>query len=195
MIVCLKPFELTNNRKYETGKNQFTLTSVHPAGEKQWYVLYLRPRTEDRVCRTLTKLGYEVFLPVIQIIRIWKNRQKRKIQYPLFPNYLFVYTHAHELYAIRRLAHVVSYIASGGKPSTISEYEIEGIRRMLVLECPVTVEGKFYKGQRVRIVSGPLKGYEGVLVKQHGRTRFGIQLKAINHSVFIDIAQSELEVI
>lgn len=195
MIDCLKPFGLTNNRKYKIGKNQFRLTSVHPAGEKQWYVLYLRPRTEDRVCRTLAKLGYEVFLPVIQIIRIWKNRQKRKIQHPLFPNYLFVFTHAHELYAIRRLAHVVSYIASGGIPSTISEGEIEGIRRMLSLGHAISVETKFSNGACVRIVSGPLKGYEGVLVKQHGRTRFGIQLKAINHSVFIDIAQSELEVI
>lgn len=192
-MFVLKTFALSYATKYEIGKNQFSLTSVHPAGEKQWYVLYLRPRTEDMVCRTLTKLGHEVFLPVIQTIRIWKNRQKRKIQHPLFPNYLFVYTHAHELYAIRRLAHVVSYLASGGIPSTISEYEIEGIRRMLGLECPVTVEGKFYKGQRVRIVSGPLTGYEGILIRQHSKTQFGILLKSINHTVLIDIAQSELE--
>lgn len=183
---------MPDTRNYKGGKSRLSQAEKRLAGEKQWYVLYLRPRTEDRVCRTLTKLGYEVFLPVIQIIRIWKNRQKRKIQHPLFPNYLFVYTHAHELYAIRRLAHVVSYIASGGIPSTISEDEIDGIRRILGLECPVTVEGKFYKGQRVRIVSGPLTGYEGILIRQHSKTRFGILLKAINHTVLIDIAQSEL---
>lgn len=193
VIVCLKPFGLSYNRKYETGKSLFSLTSVHSAGEKQWYVLYLRPRTEERVCRTLTKLGYEVFLPVVPTVRIWKNRQKRKILLPLFPSYLFVYTYGYELYPIKQLPYVVSYIASCGKPSTISEKEIEGIRRMLGLEYPVTVERKFFKGERVRIMSGLLAGYEGILDRQHNRTRFGIRLKAICHTVLIDIDRSELE--
>jgi len=163
------------------------------AGEKKWHVFYLRPRAENRVCRILTSLDYEVFWPVIQSVRIWKNRQKKKIKFPLFPNYLFVYTYAHELYQIKSLSQVVSYVTCGGKPSTISDQEIEGIRRMLELGRAITVETKFSKGERVRIVSGPLKGYEGVLIKQHSKTRFGIQLKAINHTILIDVTRSELE--
>ena len=180
-------------KKYKAGQNQLIKSCNGSAGEKRWYVFYLRPRTENLVCRTLTKLDYEVFLPVIQTIRIWKNRQKRKILLPLFPNYLFVYAYAHELYLIKRLPHVVTYVISEGKPATISENEIEGIRRMLGQGCALTVETKFSKGERVRIISGPLTGYEGVLVKQYGKSRFGIQLKAINHSVFIDITLLELE--
>lgn len=64
---------------------------------------------------------------------------------------------------------------------------------MLGLDRAITVETKFYNGERVRIMSGLLKGYEGVLVKQHGKTRFGIQLRAINHTIFIEVARSELE--
>ena len=169
------------------------MTCNSPAGEKKWHVFYLRPRTENRVYRMLTSLNYEVFWPVIQSIRIWKNRQKKKIKLPLFPNYLFVYTYAHELYWIKCLPQVVGYVTCGGKPSTISDLEIEGIRRMLGLGRVITVETKFSKGERVRIVSGPLKGHEGMLIKQHGKSRFGIQLKTINHAVFIDIARSELE--
>ncbi|HZL11051.1 MAG TPA: UpxY family transcription antiterminator [Prolixibacteraceae bacterium] len=181
------------SRKYIVGKNQLSITCNNSAGEKKWYVFYLRPRAENRVYRTLTNLNYEVFWPVIQSIRIWKNRQKKKIKLPLFPNYLFVYAYAYELYSIKCLPHVVTYISCGGKPSTISESEIEGIRRMLGLDRAITVETKFYNGERVRIMSGLLKGYEGVLVKQHGKTRFGIQLRAINHTIFIEVARSELE--
>lgn len=169
------------------------MTRNSPAGEKKWHVFYVRPRTENRVYKMLTNLNYEVFWPVIHSIRIWKNRQKKKIKLPLFPNYLFVYTYSHELYWIKSLPQVVGYVACGGKPSTISDKEIEGIRRMLGLGRTITVEAKFSRGERVLIVSGPLKGYEGVLVKQHSKTRFGIQLKSINHSVFIDIDQLELE--
>ena len=180
-------------RKYKVGKNQLTMSRNHSASEKKWHVLYLRPRTENLVCRTLTNLNYEVFCPVIQSIRIWKNRQKKKITFPLFPNYLFVYAYPHELYLIKCIPQVVSYVAFGGKPSTISGNEIEGIRRMLAMGRAITVETKFSKGERVRILSGPLTGYEGVLVMQSSKTRFGIQLKAINHAVFIDVVQSDLE--
>lgn len=180
-------------RKYKAGKTQLSMTCNSSAGEKKWYVFYLCPRTENRVCVTLTKLGYEVFLPLIQIIRIWKNRQKKKILLPLFPNYLFVYTCAHELYAIKRHPHVVTYLTCGGNPSTISEKEIDGVRKMLGLEYPVTVEREFFKGERVRILSGPLTGYEGILDRQHSRTRFGIRLKAISYTILIDIDRSELE--
>lgn len=189
----LKLFGLTNNRKHKASKNQLNPTGINSASEKKWYVLYLRPRTESRVCRMLTKFGYEVFLPVVPTIRIWKNRQKRKILLPLFPGYLFVYTHAHKLYPIRQLPNVVSFVASSGKPSTVSEKEIEEIRRVLGLDCPVTVERRFFKGECVRILSGPLTGYEGILVSQHSKTRFGIRLKAINYTLLIDTARLDLE--
>lgn len=184
---------MPDTRNYKGGKSRLSQAEKRPAGEKKWHVFYLRPRTESLVCRTLTNLNYEVFCPVIQSIRIWKNRQRKKIKFPLFPNYLFVYTYAHELYSIKCLPQVVSYVTFGGKPSTISEREIEGIRRMLGLGCAITVETKFSKGERVRIVSGPLTGFEGVLVKQHNKNRFGIQLKTINYSVFVDIDQLDLE--
>lgn len=181
------------SRKYKVGKNQSGITCNRTAGEKKWHVFYLRPRTENRVFKILTNLNYEVFWPVIQSQRIWKNRQKKKIKLPLFPNYLFVYTHAHELYPIKCLPQVVGYLTCGGKPSTLSDQEVEGIRQMLGLGRAITVETKFSKGERVRILSGTLTGYEGVLIKQHSKTRFGIQFKTINHMVFIDIDQLELE--
>lgn len=192
-MYVLKTFALTYTRNYKVGKSQLTIACNRSASEKKWHVFYLRPRTEILVCRTLTNLNYEVFCPVIQSIRIWKNRQKKKIKFPLFPNYLFVYTYAHELYSIKCLPQVVCYVTFGGKPSTISDKEIEGIQQMLGLGRTITVETKFSKGERVLILSGPLTGYEGVLVKQRNKTRFGIQLKAINHAVFIDIDQLELK--
>ncbi len=193
LIFVLRTLVLTYLRKYKVGKSQLSMTFGSYAGERKWYVFYLRPRTESLVYKTLANLNYEVFYPVVQSTRIWKNRQKKTITSPLFPSYLFVYSYAHELYSIKCLPQVVGYVTFEGKPSTISEKEIEGIRRMLGLGCAITVEAKFLKGERVRIISGPLIGYEGILVKQYGKSRFSIRLKAINHSVLIDIALLELE--
>lgn len=183
---------MPDSRNDKTGKFHLRVPVCGP-GERKWHVFYLRPRAERLVHRMLTSLNYEVFWPVIQSVRTWKNRQKRMIQFSLFPNYLFVYSCAHELYAIQCLPQVVNCVTCGGKPSTISDQEIEGIRRMLGMGRAISVEPRFTRGERVRIASGPLKGYEGVLVRQYSKTRFGIQLRAINHTLFIDIARSELE--
>jgi transcription antitermination factor NusG len=71
--------------------------------------------------------------------------------------------------------------------------DIMRIKTMLSLNQEISVEANFTEGEKVRIVYGPLVGYEGVLVSQKGKTRFGIELKEINHTMFIDICTSVLE--
>ena len=180
-------------RKYQVGRNRLSMTCSRFPFEREWHIFYLRPRSENRVYVVLKNLNYEVFWPVTQSVRIWKNRQKKKIRLPLFPGYLFVYTYAHELYSIKSLPQVIHYVTCGGKPSILSGKEIEGIRQMLGLGRTITVETKFPGRERVRIASGPLEGYEGVMVNRHSKTRFGIQLTAISHTVLIDVSRSELE--
>ncbi|KOH43276.1 UpxY family transcription antiterminator [Sunxiuqinia dokdonensis] len=175
------------------GKSQILPGSRYHEGEKKWFIFYLRPRSEKLVNKILTALNYEVFFPTIRSLRVWKNRQKKRITLPLFPNYLFVYTYEHELYNIGCQPRVANYISCDGKPTTISRQDIAGVKRMLGMDKTITVETRFTKGEPVRIVSGPLAGYEGVLIQQNGRTRFGIRLEAINHTVFIDINRSTLE--
>lgn len=162
-------------------------------GERKWHIFYLCPRAEKKVYKILIDLNHEVFFPTVQTLRVWKNRQKKRIELPLFPNYLFVNTYEHELYDIRRLPKVVTYVSCCGKPSSISVQEMAGVKRMLGLERGLSVETKFYKGEKVKVIAGPLAGYEGLLVRQNGKTRFGIQLKAIEHTVFVDLKTSSLE--
>jgi transcription antitermination factor NusG len=88
---------------------------------------------------------------------------------------------------------VANYVSCDGKPATISGQDIAGVKRMLGMDKTITVETTFTKGEPVRIISGPLAGYEGVLIQQNGRTRFGIRLEAINYTVLIDISRSAVE--
>jgi transcription antitermination factor NusG len=158
-----------------------------------WYIFYTYPRAEKIAYQELLKRNYDVFLPMTKVLSIWKNRQKKWIDRVLFPNYIFINTKLNELYDITKVPKIVSYIHCAGKPSIISFQEIEGIKKILGLEQEVIVETSFFEGERVEIVHGPLLGYEGVLIEQKGKTRFGIQLKEINQSIFIDISTSMLK--
>jgi transcription antitermination factor NusG len=158
-----------------------------------WFVFYTFPRAEKVVYRELVKMNYDVFLPMTKTMSLWKNRQKRWIDQVLFPNYIFVKTRQCELYNITKTSKVVKYIQCAGKPSVISLKEVEGIKKMLCLEQEISVETNFYQGDKVKVVCGPLIGHEGILLKQNGKTRFGIQIKEINQVVLIDIDTKLLE--
>ena len=51
--------------------------------EKIWHALYVRPRSEKKVANELIDMGFEVYLPVITVVRQWSDRRKKVIE-PLF---------------------------------------------------------------------------------------------------------------
>lgn len=165
---------------------------LEPESKKSWYVFYTSPRAEKVAQQELEFRGYEVFLPITNTLRIYKSRNKRMIDQVLFPSYIFVYTKESYLHRICQISKIMTYIHCGGKPSKIPFKCIEGIKQMLNLEQEISVESNFIEGEEVRIIYGPLAGYEGVLVSQKSKTRFGIQLKEINQTVFIDVCINQI---
>lgn len=160
--------------------------------KKNWYIFYTAPRAEKVIKKELNKKGYDVFLPITKKLRIWKNRQKKIVDQVLFPSYIFINTEEHNLFKICQTPKIVTYIHCGGRPSKLNFESIKGIKLMLDLEQEITVEQNFTEGQNVRIIHGPLAGYEGLLVRQKSKNRFGIQLKEINQTVFIDICTTSI---
>jgi transcription antitermination factor NusG len=160
--------------------------------ESFWYVFYTYPRSEKIADNELRQNKYEAFLPVRQELKVWKNRQKKIIDRVLFPGYIFVKTRISELYKIIRLSKIVSYVKYDGNPARISQKEIEGIRIMLDIHPDISVEPVFVENEKVKIISGPLAGYEGIICMKRGRKRFGIQIEAINRVIFIEADVNDL---
>lgn len=158
--------------------------------ETHWYVFYTAPRAEKVVQKELSNRGYEVFLPITKTLRFWANRQKKIVDQVLFPSYIFVNTEESCLYKICQIPKVVMVINCGGKPSKINYKCIEGIKSMLNLDQEIFIEPHYIEGETVRIISGPLAGHEGILLKQQSKTRFGIRLKEIKQTVSIDVSWS-----
>lgn len=141
--------------------NNNSLELKSDSNNAQWYIFYTCPRAEKVVHDNLLKWEYEVFLPLTKTLRIWKNRQKKLIETPLFPGYIFVYTQLHELYNIKRLPKVSTFIHCGGKPSTISFKDIEGIKTMSNLNQEVTVPDMFIRNNPMEIIDLHIH-YQGI---------------------------------
>jgi hypothetical protein len=54
-----------------------------------WCFLYTRHQHEKAVAEMLSAKSFEVFLPLYESIRRWKDRTKM-LTLPLFPGYVFV---------------------------------------------------------------------------------------------------------
>jgi transcriptional antiterminator RfaH len=158
-----------------------------------WHVVYTMPKSEKKIHHELLKKGVEAYLPIVSKVVKWSDR-KKKISTPLFPNYVFLRpTNAFEKELVYRTQGVVRFISCKGKPETISDAEIDLIKKALaVCESPEKLCDQFLVGDEVQIISGHFKGQSGLLLRKNGANKVAIYLSGIKQSIVLEIALNEL---
>ncbi|HSR66805.1 MAG TPA: UpxY family transcription antiterminator [Acidobacteriota bacterium] len=159
----------------------------------RWYAVHTRPRHEKVVAEQLCFKNIECFLPLREVLSKWKDRRKR-VQFPLFPGYLFVHASLpSSRLDIIKVDSVVQILGFQGKPEPVPENQIDAVKRLVYSELPYDPYPDLAQGDRVRIVSGPLRGLEGVLVEKKNRFRFVLNVDLIRQSVACEIAAADVE--
>lgn len=137
----------------------------------QWYVLHTKPKHEKKVAESLTRQGYEHYLPLKKIVRQWSDRRK-KVQEPLFKSYVFIRVNENQEEQ-RRAAlatyGVVRYLYFNGAPAKVRDEEIEAIRQFLG-ETEYLPEDKieYTVGDEVPIKFGAFSGSKGEYIARQG---------------------------
>lgn len=160
----------------------------------QWHVIYTRPRAERQIARSIEKIGIEFFLPFYKVERKWSDR-KKKIEVPLFPNYIFVRVDNNLTKSkILSVKHVVKFISIDGRPLVVREQDITSIKKILNDDLDVAPENYFHEGMKVRIKGGQFNGFEGVIVKKFNDTRLIISISTLMKAYSFNISSSYVEV-
>lgn len=160
-----------------------------------WYAFYTRARHEARVEERLRVGGFESFLPRMLLQRQWGDR-KKLVRWPLFPGYVFARCVRRDVGKIVSTTAVVSVVCSNGKPAPVDPREIENIRRLMDgLETPDVPPERvpLEPGRTVRVIAGPLRGIEGVVVEQRNRRTFIVQLTTIGEGLVVSVDDRLLE--
>ena len=160
--------------------------------DSAWWAIYTRHQHEKAVAEMLSAKGVEVFLPLYESIRRWKDRSKM-LSFPLFPCYVFVRGELNRRLQIVTTPGVHMILCNGERFATIPEAEIQAIRK--TVEGPFRVEPHpFLKcGERVRITRGSLEGIEGILVRKKNLYRLVISVDMVGQSVAVEIEASDVE--
>src|SRR4051812_38379826 len=93
-----------------------------------WYACYTRSRHEKQVEQQLQQRGLESYLPVIPLMRQWKDRKKR-VQFPLFPSYVFGRFTLKELHTVLTTPGVSTIVRANGYPTPIPERDIANVQK------------------------------------------------------------------
>src|SRR5436189_5247395 len=98
--------------------------------EKQWYVIYTKPRMEKKVSEILTRKEIENYFPLNRIIADW-NTNKKIIDEPLFACYIFVRATIKQLFELKKVSGIVNLVYWLGKPVIIDDLGIGMIKSFL----------------------------------------------------------------
>jgi len=170
-----------------------TLTSSPVAStESPWWALYTRHQHEKVVAEVLSAKGFEVFLPLYDSTRRWKDRRKT-LSLPLFPCYVFVRGELQRRLQVVTTPGVHMILTHGERAAIIPDSEIDAIRR--------SVEGRFRIephpflncGDRVRVTRGSLEGVEGILVRKKSQFRLVLSVEMLARSVGVEVDVNDVE--
>ena len=158
-----------------------------------WYVVYTYPKAERKVDKKLREIGVITFLPLHKVVRQWSDR-KKKLEVPLFPNYVFVYTPHRDRFKVFQVDEVVRFVSFGGQPAIIAEATIDSLKKMLQGDIEVSNE-EFREGSIVKINQGQFAGVEGILIRKNGRKRLLVEIEVLRTCISVDIGADSIEAI
>ena len=162
--------------------------------EPQWFAIWTRSRHEKLVRDQLEKKSdVDVFLPTIGKWSRWKDR-KKKIDWPLFPGYVFARFVSDERVGILKVEGVVQIISNNGMLSAIPDAEIDSIRTLVESELAYDPVPLIKEGDMVKVTSGPLKGVIGRLITKKGvQARLVLSVDLIGQAVSVEVDAADVK--
>ncbi len=159
----------------------------------RWFALYTASRHEKRVAQHLGQRAVEFYLPLYKAERRWADGSRVTLDLPLFPGYLFVQMRRGERGRVLSVPGVLSVVGgTGGEPAWLPEETIAALRAG-VETLRAQPHPLLTAGQRVRIRSGALAGFEGIVARCKAGLRVVLTVEQIRQSYAVEVAQDDLE--
>ncbi|EGD50903.1 NusG antitermination factor [Thermoanaerobacter ethanolicus JW 200] len=166
---------------------------------KKWYVIFTRSGYENKV-RDIIESCFKqeevkLLIPKRKIIEREKGQPVERIRL-LFPGYVFVNAEmSDDLYY--KMSDVLKrgiFLKEGKRPAFVKEEEMKIILSLTKNSDLIDLSKGIMEGERVKIIEGPLKGYEGLIKKIDKRKkRAKVMLSIAGELKSVDLAIEVIE--
>ena len=174
---------------------QHAIPGLMPNGAQppRWFALYTASRHEKRVAQHLSQREIEFYLPLYRSQRKWSDGSRVTLDLPLFPGYLFIHIQRSERSCVLGVPGALAVVGgTGGEPAWLPDATIDALRSGLETQ-PVLPHPLLTVGQRVRIRSGALAGFEGIVTRSKKSFRVVLTVEHIMQSYAVEVAFEDLE--
>ncbi|MFC1496240.1 transcription termination/antitermination protein NusG [Candidatus Margulisiibacteriota bacterium] len=141
-------------------------------GDKKWYVIQTLSGNEEKVREAikqtienqhLHKVVSEILIPEEEIVEL-KGRKRIEKKKKMFAGYVFLEMVLTDetWYAIRQTPGVARFISTAAKPTPVSDREMQRVLKQIGAK-EEKLEIAFKKGETIRVISGPFRGYTGII--------------------------------
>ena len=165
-------------------------TNDREAYPKRWIAMLVQVNCEKKTAIRLGKVGYETYIPTQQEVHQWSDR-KKKVDRLIMPMVVFVRATVREEVWLRDQSYIYKLLALPGSDedkkkfaTPIPDNQIERLQFLLEnAESEVTIVSNFKVGDSVRVISGPLKGLEGVVSEAEEKSSIvAIQIDGLGYA-------------
>lgn len=187
---------------YHKGEESFANgTNDREACPKRWVAVLVQVNCEKKTATRLGKVGYETYIPTQQEVRQWSDR-KKKVDRLIMPMVVFVRVTVREEEWLRDQSYIHKLLALPGSDedkkkfaTPIPDNQIERLKFLLEnAESEVTIDSNSKVGDSVRVISGPLKGLEGVVSDFDERNTYvGVMVDGLGYAK-VQIRRDFLEI-
>jgi len=158
-----------------------------------WYLIYTKPKQENKTAYHLSLMNIEHYLPIIKTMRQWHDR-KKIIDQPIFPSYVFVKIQdTKELQYGMEADGACYYIKFGQQLAKVSQMVIDQIKLVVGSGQGISVSTDAFKpGQKVIIKEGGLMGLRAEVVKHNGKKKILVRVQLLNSNLLVDLPSNYL---
>ena len=153
-----------------------------------WYLIYTRPNWERKVANHLAEAGIDHFLATTKTFRK-RNDQKKIVEAPLFPSYIFVFLRQlQDYYGAVDTNGVLYFIKESKKIALIKTPVIENLK--LIVSAGTNLEAPadhFSVNETLLIKEGCLAGLSCEVVKYKNKDKILVRISLLNRCLLADM--------
>ena len=174
--------------------------------QRHWFIAFVGNNQEKSAAHRLEGMGYEVYLPVQEVISVWKDGRRKLRERIVLPNLLFVRLTELERKEVVALPFVKRFMVDRAGETdaynrhplaVIPDGQMERFKFMLGQnELEVSMEPLTLKiGDAVRIIRGSLVGLEGHVYQSNaGKSYVAVKLDFLGCAI-AEVALSDIELV
>ena len=156
-----------------------------------WWAAYTKPRFEKAFAWDMLSHGIGYFLPMREKI-IFSGGRKRRMMVPLFTSYVFFCGTEQDRYTALTTNRVCQTIEVTDQDGLIEE--LLSIEKALVSKAVIDNYPRLPIGNHCKIISGPMMGIEGVVIKRKAaKARMVLEVTILGQGAVVEIDSDLLE--